>query len=227
MPLLSVEALRRMVGGPTIEQVDFSDASCDYDLGLALQVEDDSNLIAYGNGFNNYELILTALQHVAPQRVLIRAHPHRALEYGRIAFKGVHFDESSTSVDFVRRCKCVATINSSVGLESLLLGRKACILGQNPFDFMAARRIDAALSLTGVSTELIAQLNFAVLAYLVPERLLFDLAYYRWRLQRPAEVDIYRLHANFYQTGEVRYETTTRRASRSFLMPWKRVTRAA
>lgn len=221
-PLFSMKELRALIGGPALASVDFSDASHEYDLGLALQVEDDSNLIAYGNGFSNYELILTAIQHMAPKPVLVRTHPHGALDYHRIAWKGVQFDDSPTSVEFVRRCRSVVTINSSVGLESLLLGRQACILGQNPFDFMAARRIDEVLSQTGVSPELVMQLNFAVLAYLVPEQLLFDLPYYRWRLQRPAELDVYRLHVHFHQTGEVRYETTTRPSNRSFLMPWKR-----
>jgi hypothetical protein len=221
-PLFSVNELRALIGGPTLQSIDFTDPSYEYDLGLALQVEDDSNLIAYGNGFNNYELILTAMQHVEPKRVLIRTHPHGALDYRRIAWKGVQFDESPTSVEFVRRCRSVVTINSSVGIESLLLGRRACVLGQNPFDFMAARRIDEVLQPTELSPELVTQLNFAVLAYLIPEPLLFDLPYYRWRLQRPSELDIYRLHANYYQTGEVQYETTMHPPSRSFLMPWRR-----
>ena len=40
-----------------------------------LQVEDDSNLVAYGNGMSNLALLAAARQKVAAHDLLVRAHP--------------------------------------------------------------------------------------------------------------------------------------------------------
>jgi hypothetical protein len=199
MPLLSRQELCELVAAAPI-QPPVQPEPCEFDLGLALQVEDDSNLIAFGNGYSNYELIVTALQFVEVERLLVRPHPFGSLDYRRTAWKPIQIDESPTSIDFIRRCKRIATINSSVALESMLIGRPACILGQSPFDFMATGGFAGLFQQTGeCSPERLLQLNFAVLGYLVPESLLFELPYYCWRLRRPSELEIYRFHLNYYR----------------------------
>jgi hypothetical protein len=180
-------------------------SDCEFELGLPLQVEDDSNLLAYANGYSNFELIHTALQFTPPEKLLIRQHPSGSLDYSHATWKPINVDQSTTSLDFIRRCRRIATINSSVALESLLLGRPTCILGDSPFRFIAGGSLpELFLQPAGWTSERVTQLNFAVLGYLIPEAMLFNEEYYRWRLGRPAEREIYRTHLEYYRDQLVR-----------------------
>lgn len=47
-----------------------------YECGAVLQVEDDSNLVAYGNGMSNLSLLLAAARQQTPNHeLLVRSHP--------------------------------------------------------------------------------------------------------------------------------------------------------
>ncbi len=201
MPLLTIEELWQIMAGATPMEPPTDAAGCDYELGLPLQVEDDSNLIAFGNGYSNFELLQTALQFAAVEKTLVRQHPSGSLDYFRAGWNPIQIDWSPTSLDFIRHSRRIATINSSVALESMMAGRPTCILGQSPFDFMAVRTLAQLFQApASPSSELRTQLNFALLGYLVPEVLLFHFAYYRWRLQRPSEREIFSYHLDFYRT---------------------------
>lgn len=153
----------------------------EYQVGLPLQVEDDSNIIAFSNGFDNNELIEYA-RSVA-NKVLIRKHP-----YGRADYQGVEPDSQGlTPQEFINVCERIITINSSVGLEALLLGKPSEILGDSPFKF-----IDLNDDL------FVKKLRFALLNYLIPFQFLFDKEYYDWRISMPSEKEIETKHLNFY-----------------------------
>lgn len=153
----------------------------EYELGVPLQVEDDSNIIAFSNGFNNHELIDYAKSNA--DKVLIRKHP-----YGRADYKGIpNHSESLTPQEFIHLCKRVVTINSSVGLEAILLGKTSEILGDSPFKFIS----DGKASKVG-------KLRFILLNYLIPFNYLFDKDYYDWRVTMPSEIEISEKHLNYY-----------------------------
>ncbi len=181
-----IDALRRF-----FHPADLPASSPRYGLGVALQVEDDSNLIAFGNGFDNQAMLAYA-QLRERHDVLVRAHPGSlfTLKPG-----GYTVDDSADSIAFIRRCERLLTINSSVGLEALLLDMPVEVLGDCAHRFIAEAP-DAQ--------ERAARLAFYLFAYLVPMALIFDAGYLRFRLARPTEAAIVVRHLDAYLGGDVR-----------------------
>lgn len=166
------------------------DAPATHALGVALQVEDDSNLIAFNNGWTPLDLLQRARETVPPAQLLARPHP-----YGHFQPRAGNLliDDSPDAQTFIRRCGTVATINSSVALEALLAGRNAIVLGEASFAFLAHRNLSRA-TLAAPPPADDAALDFYLLAYLIPEDLLFDIEYLRWRLTSPPLVEIRKRH---------------------------------
>ncbi|MBK5274129.1 MAG: hypothetical protein JJE30_03635 [Desulfuromonadales bacterium] len=170
-----------------------------FDMGLALQIEDDSNVIAYGKGYNNFELIHSARKLYNRDAILIRRHPRGHLEYKENL--GV-IDDSPNVFAFFKKCRRIATVNSSVGLEALLFDMPTFILGDSPFSFMTNNRLDSVADGLDINDQLLA-LNFILFGYLIPYELLFNVDYYRWRLAERSEIEIFQYHQNYYQAKEL------------------------
>lgn len=168
-----------------------------FDLGVALQVEDDSNLIAFGNGFDNQSLLVHAHYNRDGGRVLVRAHPGSLFS---VKPDWYEVDASPNSIDFLRCCRRVLTINSSVGLEALMLGIPATVLGECSYRFIAEAP-DAK--------ELALRLAHYLFAYLVPIDLIYQPSYIRFRLEMPSDEQIVSRHILAYLG-----EQTTRAAFR-------------
>lgn len=154
--------------------------------GVVLQVEDDSNLIAYNHGFTNISLISYVRQLYDKGDILVRAHPGSLFHLKSDVFT---IDDSANSLDFIEKCKEVFTINSSVGLEALLTGKKTTILGDCSYDFIneledTQARVNAAA--------------FYLFSYLVPFELVFNQQYLNFRLGHPEEHEIVSKHLEFY-----------------------------
>ncbi|WP_302788689.1 capsular polysaccharide export protein, LipB/KpsS family, partial [Escherichia coli] len=73
-------------------------------------------------------------------------------------------DHSSNSLEFLLRCQRLVTINSSVGLEGLLLERDVQILGDTSYRF-----IDEVAD----ESERENRMAFYLFSYLVPFELMF------------------------------------------------------
>jgi hypothetical protein len=156
--------------------------------GVALQVEDDSNLVAYGNGFDNQSTIVHArffFESAGPIRV--RGHPGSVfwIKQGQ----GFEPDDSRNSIEFIRRCTRVVTINSSVGLEAILMGIPVRSLGECSYKFILDERHP---------DEVVSRLAYYLFGYLVPRELLFDLRYLRFRIGKPTEAQIVARHVEHY-----------------------------
>lgn len=148
---------------------------------MPLQVEDDSNIIAYSNGFDNPEIVDYVKSKTSS--VLIRKHP-----YGRVNYKDIeNGSEDLTPQEFIALCEKIITINSSVGFEALLWGKPSEILGDSPFSFISRD-----------STVFVDALRFALLNYLVPFDFLFNKEYYDWRITMPDEDSIREKHLLYY-----------------------------
>ncbi|HWK61412.1 MAG TPA: hypothetical protein VNT00_08335 [Eoetvoesiella sp.] len=157
-----------------------------YDLGMPLQVEDDSNLIAYGNGFDNCTLLSHAkLKHL--RKVLVRTHPGSQFSLKPSSF--VHIDDSPNSLFFLQQCKKILTINSSVGLEALLLGIPIELKGDSSYAFVAAAESEE---------ERARRMYFYLFAYLVPFNLITCPEYLRFRLSEPSSLKIIEYHMKYY-----------------------------
>jgi hypothetical protein len=179
---LSIEALRRFFlphgsGEPLAKR---------FRLGVALQVEDDSNLLAFGRGFDNLAMLTVAHLRNPEGSVLARGHPGSvfALKPDWYAL-----DDSSDSLAFIRRCEKILTINSSVGLEALLMQTPVEVLGDCAHRYIAE---------TDDEGERTARLAFYLFAYLVPMQSIYDPGYVRFRLGRPSEFEIVVRHLAAY-----------------------------
>jgi hypothetical protein len=170
----------------------------DTDLGIALQIEDDSNTVCYSNGFSSTALINGALISVAEREigapVLVRTHPG-SLFRARDLTSSVAVDHSRSAIEFILRCRRIHTINSSVAVEAMLLGREVAIFGDSPFGFC----IDAATLRPKQ-----AELAFFLLNYLVPWDLAFSVEYLRWRIASPPEASIRELHLEHFMQLKIK-----------------------
>ncbi len=155
-----------------------------FDTGIVLQVENDSNILAFNNTFSNQALIDYS-EMFLPGSKIIRVHPG-----SRFFLKeGYHtVDTSSSSIDFIRNCKSILTINSSVGLEALLQNVPVKVMGDSSYSFCC---VDD-------TKERIHRLAFYLFSYLVPFELLFDIRYLRFRLSFPDESEIIKKHVRYY-----------------------------
>ena len=132
-----------------------------------LQVEDDSNLVAYGNGMSN---LAPLLPHVRKwQHMICLFAPIRS----PFALKAaqINLDDSPNSLYFVALCRKILTVNSSVGLEALLLDKSLTVWGDNSYNFILEAHDDA---------ERIKRLSFYLFGYLVPYSLQLKPAYLRF-----------------------------------------------
>jgi capsule polysaccharide export protein KpsC/LpsZ len=185
-PLLSIDEMRTWFA----RDLNLSTTATEYDIGIALQVENDSNLVAYGNSFNNF----TLLEHVrvkhanSNDKITVRPHPY-ALFTPNVK-SSFNIDDSVNSTEFIARCNHILTINSSVGFEALLLGKEVTLLGEGPFKFIFA---------SSNQDEMCRRLYFYLFAYLVPYGLLLDSDYLRFRLANPAETEIIKRHKEHYE----------------------------
>lgn len=164
-------------------------------VGIALQLPDDSNTVAFSHGFDQAALLRLAKQAFPDRVLLIRQHPQAAADMDYAEYGVV--DASQSAADFIAQCEIVFTINSSVGFEALLLGRKVVALG----DAFYASLAEPQAAGRQTPSEYGAALNFLAGAYLIPYAQLFDLEYYRWRLTLPSEADIMQRHLRAYAGG--------------------------
>lgn len=157
-----------------------------YNLGIVMQVENDSNLIAFANDFSNQALLDHAKLYYGSDFV-VRGHPGSAFKLNENQH---NVDISDSSIEFIAKCNNILTINSSVGLEALLLEIPVEAKGDSSFSYILA---------TNDKQERINRLGFYLFAYLVPYPLIFDLDYVRFRLDKPSESEIIQRHIKFYE----------------------------
>jgi len=158
-----------------------------YRVGVPLQVEDDSNVVAFASGMDTSTLLNWVSSQYSANDIVIRSHPASQLKYA--GDKGV-VDNSPSTADFLGSCDEIVTLNSSVAAEALLYQKTARTLGEASFSYVSEADKN--------SPESITRLDFFVLHYLVPEDLLFDEQYIRWRLTGPSEEQIRELHLQRY-----------------------------
>lgn len=158
-----------------------------YEIGLAMQVEDDSNVIAYHNGWTLLDLVDTARKNRSKENVLLRPHPSALIGYRD---RDTRIDHSPDILSFIEKCQEVWTLNSSVALEAYLLSKPARIFGDSPFSFLQ--------KLAGDERKL--ALNYLCFGYLIPYKHLFDIEYYRFRLSKPSLKEISNHNHNAYKS---------------------------
>ncbi len=160
-----------------------------YEIGVALQVEDDSNLICYSNGYDNLKILFKALWVFPKEDILIREHPksHFALKsevFGKI-------DKSKNASEFIIKCKRILTINSSIAFEALVLGKEVYVFGDSPLNIATNNKIDRHFAHVESEINLKLFLNVFLFCYLIPDWFFLNKDYFDWRLSNPSLKDIF------------------------------------
>lgn len=153
-----------------------------YDCGVALQVDVDTNLLTFNKEVQETDVVNLAVKRF--KKVVVRNHPLSSLGYIRPASLGLgEVDNSKNAWEFISKCEWIYTLNSSTAFEAFLLGKKAVILGDNPFYSLQYWNDNPE--------EMTLALNFAIFSYLMPTKRLYDEGYYTFRLNCEDEEEIY------------------------------------
>jgi hypothetical protein len=171
-------------------------AEPEFEVGVVLQVEDDSNVVAYGNGWDNLRLIYKARQVFPHNLILVRPHPLSLFGLQDLHSRELGIvDSSQSAMEFVSKCKRILTINSSVAFEAIAAGKPTYILGESPLAGMAYRHFDRRVRDQMREIPLLREkLDFYTLNYLMPMNLWLNPEYYRFRLMAPSEGEIRNRH---------------------------------
>lgn len=177
-----------------------------YRCGVATQLEEDSNLIAFGNGFSSLDVVRHCQRRFGTENVLTRLHP-----MGMSMLRG-QLDTSTGALQFIEQCEEIHTVNSSVAAEALLFGKTVVTYGDTPLQ-AAMRPLpegDGAVW-TSAGTELRERsATFFFLSYLMPYSLAFDPDYIGWRLQQPSHLQRMVTHLRQYCGMPLSYEAGQR-----------------
>ena len=158
----------------------------EYDVGIVLQVENDSNILAFSNSFDNQALLDYAEGSFIGKKIV---RPHPGSHFRLNENLGYEIDNNNLSIiDFLKKCRKILTINSSVGLEAMLMNIPVKILGDCSYAFCNVDDVD----------ERVERLTFYLFSYLVPFDLLFNAEYIRFRLTFPSEHEILSKHILYY-----------------------------
>lgn len=163
-----------------------------HETGLAMQIPNDSNLVAYGNGFDGFELTQFARRTWHPSQLLVRPHPG----YPVSPDPEIETDDSPDAATFIGRVRRIMTVNSSVAFEAMLHETPVVMMGECPFAVGGCHprslmpRVDPKAWL--------AWLNFICFGYLAPYAWVFDPAYLRFRISRPSEAEIIDRHLSYW-----------------------------
>lgn len=174
VPILSREEIIRIISPNNYEKLIkiLHNKERDYEIGVGLQVELDTNLLLFNNGVNWIDPMLKA-EMDSSDKVLVRPHPAAGYNlkpiYSRVVIDNPTRGSAQT---FINKCNKIYCLNSSVGLEAMLLGREAKIFGDSPFTDICNMDEDKKLK----------ALNFVVFGYLIHRNFLFDDNYYKFRL---------------------------------------------
>ncbi|MBK1650313.1 hypothetical protein CKO36_17405 [Rhabdochromatium marinum] len=187
---LNNDELLHLLKGPGYG--DQTDNLGQYQVGIPLQVDDDSNLLAYNRGFTPALVLQYVQEQYASDDILLRPHP--AGQFGPP--QELPVDRSSTSAAFVRRCQSIVTLNSSVAVEAMLAGLPTTVLGEAPSTIAAHTEIGQ----NSLASE--DALDYLLLGYCVPYSYIFDVDYLSWRLQSPSETAIRAAHLETFAQAQ-------------------------
>lgn len=107
------------------------------------QVEQDTNCTHFGcapaDVVNRIGVLLDSIDGGSGVSLVRRAHPRQpSTAIGtalKRCFSGIFVDSMSGDIgDAISGAQCVVTVNSTAGIDSLLLGKPVCVLGSSYFD---------------------------------------------------------------------------------------------
>ncbi|EGG74764.1 glycosyltransferase [Gluconacetobacter sp. SXCC-1] len=151
-------------------------------VGLALQIESDSNALLFSRGWTNLSLSEHLRANYSADDYRIRYHPN-----GKALYEGMT-DRTESPLEFLFRVGEIWTINSSLGMEAFFWERPVRFFGKNP----------VASITTMTEEERKSFRSWFFLCYLIPWQCVFSIDYYIWRLEEPSCAKIAERHLLLY-----------------------------
>jgi len=162
--------------------------SNEYDIGIAMQ---SSWYIGRISGrkqpISNEELVSLVMENYTGEKILVRNSPS---SHSQLSFAGTQSDTSRNSIEFIKKCKKIITVQSNLAFESILCDKETYVLSDNVHKIFSKQFITN----TQHNNNELDMLNYFIFGYLIPSELRFDKEYIQWRLNNPPENDIYKLH---------------------------------
>ncbi|MCM1215129.1 MAG: hypothetical protein NC548_11485 [Lachnospiraceae bacterium] len=127
-------------------------------------------------------------KHYSMKEIKTRMHPivYDRLGLGRETLK-------NDPVSFILSCKRVTGVQSQILLKAMLWNRTVYIKNDFPkFSFLCEKDIN------GTDKVNVASLNYYLFGILIPSDMMFDVEYWRWRInENPSEHEIYDRHLGY------------------------------
>lgn len=172
-----------------IANVSITHSTPQYPLGIALQIETDSNALVFNRGWNNLSLIEHARTRLNLDKILVRYHPN-----GKALYSGLT-DRDPNPLVFLSNVKELWTINSSLGIEAIFWNIPVVFFGNSPVEtFISLEENEKDIFYTWFFTR-----------YLIPYDFLFSKEYYIWRLNKPSFSEIINKHLCTYREKQSEY----------------------
>lgn len=103
---------------------------------VALQTEGDSQLKDFGGNYRTVESFLRAVCEASnscgsARKIYVKEHPGRKVSLAHLAdgFPNIRIVNDEDTIDLISQAELVLTVNSSVGLEAMLMGRPVAAAG--------------------------------------------------------------------------------------------------
>lgn len=155
-----------------------------YELGIAAEgfrITPQSYEINY---MTDDDIYYEAKKYYSDAQIITRLHPMQMDQFG---FGRRHLKNDPAS--FLLSCKRIATTQSQMIIKAALWNRVVCTMSPAlPYSFLFSNKLDSYRKLTE------EELNFIIFGYFIPNDCMFDLDYWRWRLEKPKANEIYGKH---------------------------------
>lgn len=185
------ELLALFLADDQLKWINHLDDQSEYDFGLSIGPDYDPLAAAFCN-MPILHILNDLKEKFQVNRVLTRVHPmQKGIRKELDAFPQ---DHSSSSLEWILRCRRVISIGSNVAFEAMLLGKTSYVLGANfPYHYGSVTELNQY-------EEKVADLkyiNYIIFGYYVPYSLMFDRDYILWRLANPSVSEVYQYHLNY------------------------------
>ncbi len=184
------ELFALLVDEKKLVYLNYLDSPATFDIGYGLGVATDCFSKVYSHW--SQQEVLEKLSHLAdPKQILIRPHPKEPVDLSNWGFA---CDDSSSSFEWILKCKCVVADLSNVSFEAAFLGRTVLSLSNR---MPASFGEESSFSFLEEEVMSLKKLNFLLFAWFTPEELTQEVDYIKWRLGNPSPIEIYQKNLNY------------------------------
>lgn len=164
------------------------DCEPQYEMGICASAWDvNHNFLRFQ--YTDDDIYYECKKAYPPEAITTRMHP---LVYDKLGMGREHL--RNDPVPFFLSCRRITSVQSQMLLKAMLWNRSVYIKGDFlQFSFLGEKEVNSTLKVE------IDALNYYILGFLVPSELMFDINYWRWRIEKdPTEHEIYERHLSFY-----------------------------